>query len=60
MSTDRIRRCLLCGKSDIEVRASDRFITVSCRTCSAILRIEFDPPDAPQLRARIDRIDEPD
>lgn len=58
MSTDRIRRCLLCGQKDIEVRVSGRFVTVSCRTCFAILSIEFDPPDDPQLRARIERIDE--
>jgi len=60
VSTDRIRRCLLCGQTDIEVRVSGRFVTVSCRTCSAILSIEFDPPDDPQLRARIERIDELD
>jgi hypothetical protein len=37
-----------------------RFIMTWCRACSAILTIEYDPPDQPELRARIERIDEPD
>jgi hypothetical protein len=32
----------------------------SCPACLAILKIEFDPPEQPNLRARIDRIDEED
>ena len=51
-------RCLLCGHTPIEADVSGRFMTTSCTGCGAVLIIEFDPPDRPDLRARIERIDE--
>jgi hypothetical protein len=58
MTGYRIKRCLLCGDRDIVANVDDRFVTSSCVACRAVLIIEFDPPDAPTLRARIERIDE--
>jgi hypothetical protein len=49
---------VLCGHVDIETGVDGRFVTTTCRACSAVLQIEFNPPDEPCLRARIDRIDD--
>ena len=54
----RVRRCLLCGDAAIDAKVNGRFITTSCPACHAVLIIEFDPPDEPSLRARIERIDD--
>jgi hypothetical protein len=60
MNSYHVRRCLLCGETAIDVKLEGRLTTVNCSACSATLTIEFDPPDRPDLRARIERIDEPD
>ena len=54
----RVRRCLLCGDAAIDAKVNGRFVTTSCPACHAVLIIEFDPPDEPSLRARIERIDD--
>ena len=54
-----VTRCLLCGRTPIDTTTDGRLVTASCPTCLAILTIEFDPPDQPEIRARIERIDEP-
>lgn len=54
-----LNRCLLCQHMPIDATREDRVVTTSCPACYATLRIEFDPPDQPELRARIERIDEP-
>jgi uncharacterized cupin superfamily protein len=51
-----VRRCLLCGHAPVDAGVHDRVVTTSCSSCQAILVIEFNPPDQPGLRARIDRI----
>jgi ribosomal protein S27E len=51
-------RCLICGHRPIETKVDGRFVTTFCPGCLAVLLIEFDPPDQPGLRARIERIDE--
>jgi hypothetical protein len=56
----RVTRCLLCGEAPIAARVNGRFVTTACPACGAILAIEFDPPDEPGLRARIERLDEPE
>jgi ribosomal protein S27E len=56
----RVTRCLLCGQKPIEAQVNRRFVRTSCPACGAILAIEFDPPDQPAVRARIERIDEPE
>jgi hypothetical protein len=56
----RVNHCLLCGQTAIDVKTDGRFVTTSCRTCLAVLTIEFDPPDQPELRARIERLDDAD
>ncbi len=53
-----VRRCLLCGGAAIDTKGDGRVVTTSCRACHAVLIIEFDPPDEPALRARIERIDD--
>lgn len=49
--------CPLCGASHITTTTENRFVFVSCHDCEADLLIEFDPPDAPGLRARIEHVD---
>ena len=53
-----VRRCLLCQHSPVGVTAEERIVTLSCPACNAVLSIEFDPPDQPELRARIERLDD--
>jgi len=53
-----VRRCLLCQHVEIEIDVAGRFVTTTCHACSAVLRIEFNPPDDPFLKARIERIDD--
>src|SRR5437588_161479 len=60
MAKPSVHRCLLCGHTGIAARTEGRFVTTACAACSAILTIEFDPPDQPGLRARFERIDESD
>ena len=55
----KVDRCLLCHHRPVDVGIQGRFVTTSCPACLARLRIEFSPPDQPELHARIDRIDEP-
>jgi len=56
----RVERCLICGHTSIGATTHGRFVTTSCADCRAVLQIEFDPPDQPGLRARIERLDDPD
>jgi len=53
-----VKRCLLCSSESIDVNVDGRFVTTGCRSCGARLAIELAPPDAPTLRARIDRLDD--
>jgi hypothetical protein len=55
MMTYRVRRCLLCHDGNIEMGVG-RFVTTTCRACSGVLQ----SPDEPSLKARIERLDEPD
>jgi hypothetical protein len=49
---------MLCGHTPITAEIDGRLVTTSCPACRAVLVIEFDPPDQPELRARIERVDE--
>jgi hypothetical protein len=60
MSVHHVRRCLLCGDATIDAKISGRVVRTACLVCGAVLIIEFDPPDEPTLRARIERIDATD
>jgi len=51
----RVHRCLLCGNTAITAKVDGRFVTTSCQVCYSVFTIEFDPPDEPGLRARIER-----
>lgn len=51
--------CLVCGHTPVDVGVDGRFTTTACDACLAVLIIEFDPPDQPGIRARIERIDDP-
>ena len=55
-----VNRCLVCGQTAVDVKTDGRFVTTSCPVCLAVLTIEFDPPDQPELRARIERLDDAD
>jgi|tagenome__1003787_1003787.scaffolds.fasta_scaffold19953763_1 uncharacterized Zn finger protein len=55
-----VRRCVFCGRDDIvREREHDRIVTVECQSCGAVFRVEFDPPDEPDLRGRIDVLVDP-
>ena len=56
---DSVKRCLLCGHTPIDASVDGRFVTTSCPACGAVFAIEFNPPEQPELRARIERIIEP-
>jgi hypothetical protein len=57
----RVTSCVVCGSHDIEARwTGDREVTVTCAACQRIVDIEFDPPDRPDIRARIEVIFDPD
>jgi hypothetical protein len=52
--------CALCGSAAIASRSeNERIAESACRTCGGIVRVEFNPPDAPNIRGRIDVIVEP-
>jgi len=58
--TPKISRCVLCASQSVTTCTEhERVVTVSCADCGGVVRVEFDPPDAPALRARIDLIVEP-
>jgi hypothetical protein len=55
-----VKSCVICGSHDIEWRWSDeRRVTITCRACDRIVQIEFDPPDEPELRGRIEVLFDP-
>jgi len=60
MSAHHVRRCFLCGDAAVHTETSGRVVRTACFVCGAVLIIEFDPPDEPALRARIERIDAAD
>ena len=49
-----VRRCVLCGAAEIGVSEDGRVVTVTCLACDAVFEIEYDPPDQPDLRGRIE------
>jgi hypothetical protein len=58
---DAIERCVLCCSSQITVTLEQRRVmTTACQTCGGVVRIEFDPPDAPELRGRIELLVAPE
>jgi hypothetical protein len=59
-SSKSVSRCLLCGYKPVDADVDGRFVTTSCPACLAVLAIEFDPPDQPEVRARIERINDPE
>jgi hypothetical protein len=54
-----IRCCCQCGSHAINVSTVERFSTVGCRSCHAIVQLEQHPPDAPDITMRITVISEP-
>ena len=55
-----VKSCVICGSHDITLRwATEHHVTITCRACRRIVAIEFDPPDEPGLRGRIDLLFDP-
>jgi hypothetical protein len=54
-----IRRCTFCASTAIRVSANGRILWVVCETCDAVFIVEFDPPDAPGIRGRIETVQVP-
>ncbi len=56
----QIKRCILCRSEAITMHVEQgRIATAACHSCGATVRVEFDPPDEPGLRGRIDVLIEP-
>ena len=51
-----VRRCILCGATHINATTEGRRVTVHCQACDAIFEVEYDPPDSPSVRGRIEII----
>ena len=55
-----VKSCVICGSHQIESRwSTERRVTTTCRACRRIVQIEFDPPDQPDIRGRIDVLFDP-
>jgi hypothetical protein len=55
-----IRHCMLCRSTNISTTVEQqRLVTTACGGCGAVVRVEFDPPDDPSLRGRIEVLVEP-
>ena len=57
---DTVKSCIVCGQPEILVTTRDRLIQARCRRCHAVFEVEYEPPDAPDLRGRIELITPPD
>ncbi len=57
---NRVERCVLCRSQNITTESeNERTVTAVCHACGATVRVEFDPPDAPELRGRIEVVVDP-
>ncbi len=57
---NQIKRCILCRSEAIATQVEQgRIVTAACHSCGATFRVEFDPPDEPKLRGRIDVLIDP-
>ena len=54
-----VQQCVFCDTRHIRTRIRGQAVIVSCGGCRAVFLIEFDPLDAPGVRGRIERIEEP-
>jgi hypothetical protein len=54
-----IKNCLLCRHPGIITVAVGRYVSVRCHGCGAQLSIEFDPPDDPAVKGRIEVLTPP-
>jgi len=55
----RVRHCVLCGATAIMTVSRGRIVDVRCHTCTAHIRLEYDPPDVPHVRASIEVLHDP-
>jgi hypothetical protein len=51
-----VRRCVLCGAKHISSTTEGRIVSVQCHDCDAVFEVEYDPPDSPNVRGRIEII----
>jgi len=40
--------------------STERVATITCKACRRVLQIEFNPPDQPDVRGRIDVVFDPE
>jgi hypothetical protein len=59
MAQQIAHKCIICGRSEILSATFAMRVRVSCRICGAEFQIEWEPPDAPELRGRITLLREP-
>jgi len=55
-----VERCVLCCSSQVAVARDGRLMTMACQACGAVVRVEFDPPDEPTVRGRIELLVAPE
>jgi hypothetical protein len=55
----QVHHCIICGSTAIVTARRGPLVHVVCRDCDAEFDLEFNPPEAPHLRARIEIIKPP-
>jgi hypothetical protein len=55
----QVRHCIICGSTAIVTTRGGWLVHVVCRGCDAEFDLEFKPPEAPHLRARIEIVKSP-
>jgi len=56
-----VKSCVVCGSHEIELHwSTERVATITCKACRRVLQIEFNPPDQPDVRGRIDVVFDPE
>ena len=53
---DELTQCVLCGAKEISAMVHGSTASVTCHACGAMFDVEHNPPDRPELRARIEVI----
>jgi uncharacterized Zn finger protein len=54
-----LKRCPLCGHDAIRTDTRGHVVTVDCPGCGAVVEVELDPEDDPDIRGRISVVRSP-
>jgi hypothetical protein len=59
VADNEVYSCSFCMSRDVTVKKKRDIQLVDCNTCHALYRLQFNPPDNPKLRARIECLRNP-